>query len=273
MVAFWNAVHANEVASAGSVLSLNNYVAACFATDRLGIEVDDAASWWLPRWSIDGDRRSRLLIGRILHGQRREQLPWRIFDIMPMLADYLQQNQLPPGEVIINLEDYGLTPGLAFCDHRDNYFLIPDPLFMSSRGYADLRRGFANPMVWPDRKPIAFWRGTDFGPIVKSMDELPRVQLCRIAAEHPGLFDVGFSGVRNSRFTNEISASSFVREHVPAQDTDRYRIRSTSTGAQTPGPDYSRSCFQAVLSSRSRHQPDSGSGTTDGSSRGSIMYL
>jgi hypothetical protein len=141
----------------------------------------------------------------------------------------------PAGKVVINLEDFGLQSGLAFCESRQGYFQIPDPDFMGTRGYAVLRHKFSTPFAWPERRRIVFWRGADFGPVVKTAEELPRVQLCRIASRHPDLFDVGINDFRHGRFAEEIKAFSYVRDRVHRSIQTATTPTSTSMGTPTPG--------------------------------------
>jgi Glycosyl transferase family 90 len=61
--------------------------------------------------------------------------------------------------------------------------------------------------------PIVFWRGADFGPVVRTMHELPRIRLCRLGIGHPDLFDVGIAAFRHGRFTDAITAAGY-RAHI-----------------------------------------------------------
>src|SRR5689334_2380784 len=101
--AAWVSDFAIDFASGGGMLQeVNVYVSACCGC-KLGIEIDERGPWWITRWIVRGTE-SRLVIGRLLNGQRRDRLQWRIFSIIPMLGAYLREfPDPPPGEVPINL--------------------------------------------------------------------------------------------------------------------------------------------------------------------------
>ena len=48
----------------------------------------------------------------------------------------LDRPENPSGRVVINFNDAGLEPGLAFCGNSPDYLLIPDSNFFKSGGYA-----------------------------------------------------------------------------------------------------------------------------------------
>jgi len=136
-------------------------------------------------------------------------------------------------------------PGLAYSDHRPDYILMPDPLFLSTHGYDDVRRVFTTrPVAWQDRKPVVFWRGADFGPRVANWHELPRVQLCEIANRHGALFDVGISGIRHGVFSEEIKSSGLMRDNVPNFQFQQYRAHIDIDGRSNSWP----GLFQKLLS-------------------------
>jgi hypothetical protein len=63
--------------------------------------------------------------------------------ILPLFAEYCHQGVVEVGQVEINLNDGGGVPGLAFCESRSDYFLIPDPPYLATRGYESLGLYFA----------------------------------------------------------------------------------------------------------------------------------
>ena len=224
-LAKWDPVHANDLGSAGCIAELNNYIASCFGVElRVRIDVDDDAEFWVAQWDVLTQDESRVTIGRILNGHRQDRLQWRIFNIMPLIAAYHRWGAPATGRVAVNLEDFGLTPGLAFCENRPDYFLIPDPDFVSTQGYAVARHVFSTTSVaWEDRARTVFWRGSDFGQRVTNWHELPRVRLCHLALQHGPLFDVGITDIRHGIFGEEIRASGLMRDHVPTANFNRYR--------------------------------------------------
>ncbi|MBN2690113.1 MAG: hypothetical protein JXR42_05930 [Gammaproteobacteria bacterium] len=92
-------------------------------------------------------------------------------------------------ECIINLGDYGTEPGFAFSDHRIEFPLIPDPIFIMTNGYSEYKNFYANQKEFESKKDALFWRGattgfTDlFGADSKSWETIARVQLCKFCYE------------------------------------------------------------------------------------------
>lgn len=55
----------------------------------------------------------------------------------------------PTGRLVLNFNDAGEEPGLAFCGDRPEHILIPDHDFFKSRDYAKARAHFdAHPQPW-----------------------------------------------------------------------------------------------------------------------------
>jgi hypothetical protein len=98
-------------------------------------------------------------------------------------------------------------PGLlSFCSRNPRAILIPDHLFVSSRGYEDYRLlAHSNRANWNARGDRIFWRGstTGVGAISKDVlsvddpDLLLRVRLCLRLRDTPGT-DVKISAVTQS---------------------------------------------------------------------------
>jgi Glycosyl transferase family 90 len=103
------------------------------------------------------------------------------------------------GGVTINLDDGGTFPGLAFCDFRPGFYLIPDAHYMHQARYEEMRLDFrTNDIRWEDRVPLAFWRGSTTGSPVDAAvgwRSIPRIRLCEIAAAVPEIIDAGITGV------------------------------------------------------------------------------
>src|SRR6202030_2056804 len=100
--------------------------------------------------------------------------------VCPLLFNYALSSHAQDGTVILNQSDRGLTPGLSYCDSRPDYFLIPDYVFVASRGYQYARAHFASNYVpWSERSPVAFWRGATTGAYTKNAwRTLERIKLC-----------------------------------------------------------------------------------------------
>jgi len=153
------------------------------------------------RWEIapDGGHRFTFDARALEHDNTRMEIlafQWAF----PLYAHYAAQTEQETGSVIINQQDVGQTPGLAWCDNRPDFFLVPDCIFMSSQGYGHARGVFkGNEVPWPDRKSVAFWRGATTGiPQVRGdWRTLDRIRLCEIArrSAHLGIIDAGISSV------------------------------------------------------------------------------
>jgi hypothetical protein len=110
--------------------------------------------------------------------------------VAPMLDDERR------AEFIIDISD-GSDCGdywrFAFSSARPDAILLPDPYFVESYGYQDLRQGTAaQGRTWRERKDVVFWRGAATGVGVRPwpapgepMDFhcLKRVSLCAVAAQ------------------------------------------------------------------------------------------
>ena len=150
----------------------------------------------------------------------------------PVYANYARQEIQEIGTVMINQQDIGQTPGLAFCDNKPNFFLIPDCSFVPSRGHEHVRLHFrASHVPWYDRQPIAFWRGATTGVprIPGDWRSLERIHLCELARryEQTGLIDAGISEVKqfsDESVRHDIQNSGLMRGFVPWQDWNKYKI-------------------------------------------------
>jgi hypothetical protein len=147
----------------------------------------------------------------------------------PLFSHYASAIPQEAGALIINRGDIGAKPGLAYCDNRPDYFLIPDPQFVSTHGHALARETFRKKATsWADRKPVAFWRGSTTGIRHGTWHDLPRAKLCAIAQRHEEaeLFDVGFSAIVqwDVNTAAEIEGAGMMRVRVPWHDWDAYKL-------------------------------------------------
>ncbi len=184
------------------------------------------------------------IVGRSLsNADHAEVILQRLTDVYPILACYLESPLRSDGTVAINLGDVGETPGLAFCDHRPGYFMIPDSIFMDCIGYRDIRRHFMTHAVpWEQRSPTAFWRGATTGaPIDPNLGwrDLPRVRLCEIGASHQDLIDAGITKVAQISDPGAeplIRQMGLIRPHVPAESFQQYKYQIDIDGNTTSWP-------------------------------------
>lgn len=132
------------------------------------------------------------------------------------------------GTVVINFNDAGVEPGLAFSANSSDYVLIPDSDFFASRGYAEARAFFdQNRQPWHRRSEAVFWRGSAVGHWDLPLLELPRVQLCRTAlAAEPGLFDVALVETfgMSSSDTEQLQEAGLMKSRVPWKQLNQFRF-------------------------------------------------
>ncbi len=172
---------------------------------------------------------------------RIEFIARRLAAVFPLLDAYYQSCGTEPHRgVYLNLEDHTVLPGLSFCARDTNSFLIPDPVFLESHGYAELREQIAAMhSPWPDRRPLAIWRGATTGPTEAVWRNLPRIRLCVLGAAHPELIDTGISSVVQLRegADAEIRAAGLMRDAIsaPAFVTWRYQIDIDGNTNSWPG--------------------------------------
>ena len=105
----------------------------------------------------------------------------------PLYANYARLADQEVGSVVINQEDVGETPGLAWCDSRPDYFLLPDPVFVPTQGYRYARQVFRDKHVaWEARARVAFWRGSTTGVPARPGEwrTLDRLRLCELARRY-----------------------------------------------------------------------------------------
>lgn len=168
----------------------------------------------------------------------------------PLYAAYSYEDETPPGSVVINQGDIGQTPGLAWCDNRPEYFLVPDCIFIPTKGYEHARHVYAqNAIPWENRKPVAFWRGGTTGVPARSGDwrSLERVKLCEIASEHSEIVDAGLSSVvqfSNPQTVEEIKSSNLFRGFFPWERWGEFKFQIDIDGNSSPWSNL----FQRLLS-------------------------
>ncbi|WP_158923705.1 glycosyl transferase family 90 [Acidisphaera sp. S103] len=179
----------------------------------------------------------------LFSNQHGEILLQRLIDVYPVLAYYFESSMRTVGTVAINLGDAGDRPGLAFCDNRPGYFLIPDSIFMDTRGYIGMRKRFAKEIIpWEKRSPIAFWRGTTTGQPAdgkRGWRSLPRVTLCEIGADNLDLIDAGITKVlqiEDPIAEAWIAEAGLLRPFVAPESFQQYRYQIDIDGNTTSWP-------------------------------------
>ena len=186
---------------------------------------------------------------------------------MSLFHHYVRSAAPVRGHTDINLFDVGLTPGISCCDDKPGYFLVPDPVFIASRGYADLRGEFeAADVPWADRIPQAFWRGSTTGNHQDELERLPRLRLCRLARspESRGLLDAAITSVvqLTADWAEKVMQSGLMGSPVPQTDYLRYKYQVDIDGNSNAWAGLYERLLTAAPSSRSPLRPTTGSGTT-----------
>jgi hypothetical protein len=160
----------------------------------------------------------------------------------PVYANYARQEFQEIGTVIINQQDVGRTPGLAWCENRPDFFLIPDCIFVPTGGYSYARTVLReNARPWQDRAPIAMWRGATTGiPAGPGQwRSLERIRLCELAQRHShtGLIDAGISSIiqfDDQEVVKEIRVSGLLRDAIPWQNWGQYKYLVDIDGNSSP---------------------------------------
>ena len=161
-----------------------------------------------------------------------EMLIGRWIYVCKLINRFMSSPHRIDGSVNISLDDGGSAPGLAFCDSRPGYVLIPDPHYLSQDQYRPMVQDFqAHAVAWDDRRLLAFWRGSTTGtpadPVL-GWRSLPRVRLAEIAASHPDLIDAGITNVNqgiDQAGTEELRARGLLRPRVARRDFLQYRYQ------------------------------------------------
>ena len=160
----------------------------------------------------------------------------------PLLAYYAMSEEREFGSIVPGRRDIGKSPGLAYCDSRPEFFLIPDCIYVPSRGYSFAREAYERDCVaWQNRRPVGMWRGSTTGIPSKPGDwmSLPRIKLCEISRKYKGtgLIDAGISSV--VQFTDpgvisEIKDSGLISGFMPWQHWNRYKYLIDIDGNSSP---------------------------------------
>jgi len=202
-------------------------------------------------WDVLLPERMRFTFDRsIIDGDiTNAQVTWFVW-ILPLFATYARNWPGECGSVVFNQWDCGLSPGLAMCDSRPGYFLVPCNAFTRTHAYQFERDYFMhNDVPWASRKPIAFWRGSTTGhPSDPSLGwrSLPRIRLCEIAQLHGDLIDAGISGVAqiaDPAAEPAIQASGLMRSFVPVTEFNKFKYQIDIDGNTNAWP----ALFQKLL--------------------------
>ena len=129
----------------------------------------------------------------------------------------------------------GMLPVLEYSGSTSTYTIVMPSCFHIERALGngrDVPNGSAVP--WEDRSPLAWWRGTmslpDFVP-VSSMLQLPRIQLLKVATQHPELFDVALTGLDEAINNPAVVQNALKEAGVNLEDVGPHRRQRLVTEA------------------------------------------
>jgi hypothetical protein len=149
--------------------------------------------------------------------------------VMPLLAAAGSSTKVPPGATFLNQHDEGLIPGLSYSANKTTSFLIPDTVFIPTKGYDVRKRELAKGGTsWPNRQGIAFWRGSTTGHPWRAAEgwrSLQRIALCELSRFYPQHLDAGLSGIVqvDQDSAEQIAKSGFVKEFFPSAELHKYK--------------------------------------------------
>jgi hypothetical protein len=238
-------VGARDFAAAAAMLNHRSQTGDWFS---LGVEESDHPC--TIRWEIWDRQHSRIWLNDSLERTPRKLFVIsRLVSILPLLAAYRSYDGFSVGNLLVNLDDIGNIPGLAFSDSRPEYFLIPDAVFVQHEGYANMRlHAVATTVAWDRRQPIGFWRGgTSGSPTDPALGwrSLPRVKLCEISQEHPDILDAGITHVAqmSDESERELRDTGIIRSYVPVAQFAKFKYQIDIDGNTNSWP----GLFQKLL--------------------------
>jgi hypothetical protein len=188
-------------------------------------------------------------------------IAWHLLAILPLFAAYAASDRTA-GSCIVNVGDEGHRRGVAFCNVRSmDVLLIPDPYFVSTRGYEDLKNSVsADVAPWEERRAVALWRGSTTGYRTSGdIMELPRVALCRTAArqENREYLDAGvtdFAQLQSEDEAELLRRSGLVRDFIDARRFQHWKYLVDIDGNTNSWP----GLFEKLLSGSAVLKVESG---------------
>jgi len=195
------------------------------------------------RWEISPDGTHRFVFDALSYryDKTRDDIVGLYWEF-PLYSAYSFSHHREHGSVIINQMDIGHTPGLCWCDNRPDYFLVPDCIFVPTRGYEWARDVLTSRQIpWEERKDVAFWRGgtTGLQKIPGDWRSLERIALCELARrhEHLGIFDVGLSSILQISDPADVEVirnSGLMSGFVPWEEWGQFRYHIDIDGNSSP---------------------------------------
>lgn len=147
----------------------------------------------------------------------------RLSATLPFIMPYLEHSPLS-GRFGLSLGDEGLVGRVLSFSSQVPDFLVPDIMFVASRGYAAERETYSHTKPWHERHDRAYWRGTDTGVFrYRNAMEAPRVVISKMSVHHPDLIDARLTSVE-PRQDWEIKLNLYQQEGLMGQPEDQARI-------------------------------------------------
>lgn len=183
-------------------------------------------------WDYEAAKRATLWLNpmfaeRPLHAKR-------IGPVLPQIQAYHRSAAAQAGRVVVHLPDTAHGRGLGFSSGDPDTTLIPDPVFVVRRAYADARRTYREQeLPWDQKKPIVFWRGSGSGGARRNSGpdwrQRPRIRLAALVKDNP-LFDVGLSRLAKRQIVDEamfkeVEAQGLIRGYVPSDQFVNYKYQ------------------------------------------------
>jgi hypothetical protein len=178
------------------------------------------------RWSLCRARGSHFTFPVLPAGQLLEVVVERWLSLFPLYLGAAEQGM--EGSSVINFNDLGVEPGLAFAGNAPEHILLPDFEFFKSRGYLDALSHFARHQTpWGKRSPLVFWRGSSVGQKHHPILEMPRARLCLLGQTMGAEWgDIGFTSLFHisDEDAERLRRRQLVKEKVSWKTWDRYRF-------------------------------------------------
>jgi hypothetical protein len=177
------------------------------------------------RWSL-GRASSHFTFPILAAGQLLEVVVERWLSLFELYLGAAEQGM--DGSSVINFNDLGAEPGLAFAGNAPEHILLPDFEFFKSRGYREARSYFARHQPrWEDRSPLVFWRGSSVGQKHHPILEMPRTRLCLLGQTMGSEWgDIGFAALFHiaEEDAEKLRRRQLVKAKVPWTTLSRYRF-------------------------------------------------
>ena len=149
--------------------------------------------------------------------------------ILPLFKAYVDTGR-SAGSVILSLGDEEHARGVSFASQSSHSIIIPDPYFLMTRGYEDLRQLYnKHAKPFSARKREALWRGSSTGGREgQAILDRDRVKLCLFCRENEALAPVNVGLTQfvqvGSADLRRLESLGLLREEVPPEQFAEWQI-------------------------------------------------